>query len=357
MRRIYSPVVITTLILWSLIYLSVENLEAPAVIHRAEATSDIKLTPLVQDLPIDNNQSKPQSDEITDTVSTLPPTPEIKAEELSGTTISEVPPGNATGSSMMEEPLPTTIPAIIPILEAPTTSPVCIEKPKIFVFMYHYIRESMDIDNDSTRELSVDPRVFKSHMSEVSALRNTGKVAIISTDELRKDLSSKCFPNANIFVFTVDDGWVDSFTSLAPLAWVFSVPFSFGVISSKIDVHGFMTSEQVRILWEHPLFTIVSHSVNHVDQSKLTREEEKKEFCESKEILEKLIGKTISTYIYPSGRMWDNSEILAKECDYNLAFSTNFWANINTMNDYLKVNRIRMDHDKKASFFEEILSK
>ena len=84
--------------------------------------------------------------------------------------------------------------------------------------MYHYIREIMDIDNDSTRELSVAPKVFKSHMSTVSALRNAGKVATISTDELRKDLSSKCFPNSHIFVFTVDDGWVDSFTSLAPLA-------------------------------------------------------------------------------------------------------------------------------------------
>ncbi len=110
----------------------------------------------------------------------------------------------------------------------------CFSGANVSVFMYHYIRDPIPQDAKVIVQLSVAPKVFESHMEHVRALVDAGKVAVISTDELIKDTTNHCFPNKEIFVFISDDGWIDSYTALAPIARKYQIPFTFGVITSKL---------------------------------------------------------------------------------------------------------------------------
>lgn len=185
-------------------------------------------------------------------------------------------------------------------IELPSQQDSCIAHPHIEFFMYHYIRDKDSRDTPITARLSVSPALFESHMQTIAALRDQGKITLMHGEDFVRAFNSSCFPGDNIWVFTADDGWSDTYDTLFPIAKKYNIPFFVGIIGGKIDIPGFVTEKQIRVISEDPLFTISSHSMNHGDQSKMTREDELHEICESKSILEKITGKGVLTYIFPS---------------------------------------------------------
>lgn len=98
--------------------------------------------------------------------------------------------------------------------------------------------------------------------------------------------------------------------------------------------------------------------MNHRDQSKITQEEEIKEMCDSKNKIENIIHIPIKSYIYPSGRMSTYSEKIAKECGYQIAWSTGFGEKWNPKNpSKYNINRNRIHSKTSTSLFEAILKK
>jgi peptidoglycan/xylan/chitin deacetylase (PgdA/CDA1 family) len=147
--------------------------------------------------------------------------------------------------------------------------------------------------------------------------------------------------------------------SLVPIATQYEIPFFLGIITSKLDVPGFLSREEVQEISKNPLMSISSHSVNHIDNSKLSLEEETKEMCESKQILEEITSKKIETYIYPSGR-FDTiiSPIAAEKCGYKIAWSTRYGKEYNIQSESpYTMNRVRISSGTESIFFDMILSK
>jgi peptidoglycan/xylan/chitin deacetylase (PgdA/CDA1 family) len=105
--------------------------------------------------------------------------------------------------------------------------------------------------------------------------------------------------------------------------------------------------------------TISSHSVNHIDNNKLDLKNQTDEMCTSREILEKLIGMPVNTYIYPSGRL--NPIIAlptAKKCGYTLAWSTGFGTDYNSHTGSIyAINRTRIFSETDPHFYDIILEK
>lgn len=221
--------------------------------------------------------------------------------------------------------------------------------------MYHYIRDPIPQDAKVIVQLSVPPKMFEEHMQHVRELADAGKIALLSTDELAVATKTQCYPNAEVFVFTADDGWIDSYTALAPIAHNYRIPFSFAIITSKLMADNFVTSNEVRELLKDPLFTIISHSVHHSDQDIMTEKQERHEICDSKTALEALTDRTINTFIFPSGRMSTNSTKLLKECGYSLGFSTNFGKSWQESTTLLDLNRIRVYPESKPKYFDKYL--
>lgn len=252
----------------------------------------------------------------------------------------------------------TAAPTITPIIRAIPipNSPTCIRDPDIQFFMYHYIRTHDPRDNAYTRELSVDPQEFRKQMSYLRDRANEWKIILMNGWDLVSSIATNCFPGNHIWAFTSDDGWSDTYDQLFPIAREYRVPFFLGIITDRIGAIGFVTSKEVREISEDPLFTISSHSMTHDEQDKMSIEVERREMCESKKILENLIEKPVLTYIYPIGKMGQNSQKIARECGYSLAWSTGLGTKWNPTNpSRYDINRIRIHHDTTIDIFAELI--
>ncbi len=234
----------------------------------------------------------------------------------------------------------------------------CAKNPKIRFFMYHYIRNDDPLDTIGTHNLSIPPSIFDGQMNMIEKLSQSGSITLMKGEDFLSSLKSSCYPSENIWIFTDDDGWSDSHSDLMPIAANHSIPFFFGIIGNRIDKHGFVTSGEVRSLASNPLFTISSHSLTHADESKMSIENEQKEMCESKKILENIIGKSVNTYIYPSGRMnASGSTQNLKTCGYTIAWTTSFGRDFDMRNPHFsEINRIRVGRDDGKAFFEKYLN-
>jgi peptidoglycan/xylan/chitin deacetylase (PgdA/CDA1 family) len=177
---------------------------------------------------------------------------------------------------------------------------------------------------------------------------------VVSLPDLQKYREWNCYPNRNVFVFTDDDGWIDAYAGLAPIAKKYAVPFSFGIIASRLGAPGFVSAKEVAALARDPLFSIASHSVSHSDQDAISEPAERREICESKIILERLTGKPVAAFVYPAGRMSVNSSKILRECGYDLAFTTHYGAPWKESKTRYDINRTRVYPETKNAFFEKL---
>ncbi len=235
----------------------------------------------------------------------------------------------------------------------------CIKNPHIEFFMYHYIRDHDMHDALTTKDLSVDPALFRRHMQKIQSLAVEKKISLMKWDDFIASIRSWCFPDKNIWLFTADDGWIDMRDYLAPIATEYGIPFYLGIITGKLDMPWFLWTNDIIALSKNPLISIASHSVNHIDNSKLNEVDETHEMCDSRKLLQEITGQAIDTYIYPSGRINPElDEIIAKKCGYTLGWSTSFGDDYNSHTGSIyDLNRTRISSDTDPSFFDRILSR
>ncbi len=83
-----------------------------------------------------------------------------------------------------------------------------------------------------------------------------------------------------------------------------------------------MSSEQLRSLSDHELFTIGGHTRTHPALSSHPAEVQKSEILKNKRFLEATLDKDVTLFAYPSG-LYDNSTVgLLEEHGYSAAFTT-----------------------------------
>ena len=154
--------------------------------------------------------------------------------------------------------------------------------------MYHYIRDDDIHDNSTVHNLSIPPSLFDAQMKEIGKLRDESIISLMNGDTFLESWKNQCFASQKIWIFTTDDSWSDTYTSLAPIARKYSIPFFFGAIENRVDTPGFITKSQLIELSHDPLFTLSSHSMTHSDHSKMDEKREAYEICTSKELFEKM---------------------------------------------------------------------
>ena len=244
------------------------------------------------------------------------------------------------------------------VMDSSKVSPeICIRDPKVRFFMYHYIRGDDTHDTRGTHELSIPPNVFEEQMQVIHRLETTGFITLMRGQDFLTAEKSRCYPGKNIWIFTDDDGWVDSYNSLYPIAKKYQIPFFFWIIGNRLDMSGFVSKLQLQEIAKDPLFTISSHSLTHSDESHMGTTIEEHEMCESKKILETTIGKRIDTYIYPSGKIGTGSVENLKKCGYLLGWSTQFGTDFNsTWANTGKINRIRIGRETNPEYFIKLLN-
>ena len=217
--------------------------------------------------------------------------------------------------------------------------------------MYHYVREYDPHDPALVTNLSLDPNLFEAHMKFIRSLEDKGQIYVAKLSELDTFRKNQCFPNKNIFVLTADDGWDDTYSRIYWLARKYNLPFGMGLITSRLNTEGFVTDAEVKEMVASGFMEIYSHSVNHVDQDKLSVKDETHEICDSKTILEQRFGQPILGFIYPAGHVSKNSVSILKKCGYGYAFTTEIGVNhVSDLGSYL-IHRERVANNWPYTIF------
>jgi len=210
---------------------------------------------------------------------------------------------------------------------------------KIPVLMYHYIRTLNDPADQIGTNLSVDPAKFA---EQLDLIKSRGYTAINFQDLLTGKLPEKPI------ILTFDDGYNDFYTAAYPALKVRGMTATSFVITGKIGDGNYMIENQIKELSDNGI-EIGSHTIAHPDLSKLTTAKATKEITESRQMLEKIIGGSVVSFCYPSGKYNVETEKIVKDSGYSFAVTTN--GGVTTFADTFALNRYRVNHDTNIGSF------
>lgn len=200
---------------------------------------------------------------------------------------------------------------------------------KIYAYMFHYIIPDKYVDkaNKMVYGNSIPPENLERILQTLSQARASNKVRIVSLADLENFKKTGCFPNRNIVLLTVDDGWDDGYNFLFPLAKKYNMKFNLGIIADKVsttssEINNFLNEREIREMLGSGLITLASHSFSHIELHNQTGVVLERELSTSKKTLEKLFPIRINTIVYPSGKYDDTTLQIAKESGYAFGFTT-----------------------------------
>lgn len=202
------------------------------------------------------------------------------------------------------------------------------------ILMYHHIRDFDDPKNRIDTNLSVSPTKFK---QEVDWLKNAGYKTIDFEDLFSGHVSEKSI------ILTFDDGFSDNYDAYKILKDN-GQKGTFFVVSGSIGAGSHMSKDQL-IEMENNDMEIESHTVNHLDLTKLNEANLNYQLVSGKNDLETMLDRKIDFLCYPSGRYNDKVIDATRKAGYAAAVTTNFSAKDG---NNFTLPRVRMNHDDRV---------
>lgn len=152
-------------------------------------------------------------------------------------------------------------------------------------------------------------------------------------------------------IITFDDGFRDQYKNAFPILKKYGFTATFYVKTNNLNKGG-MTWDELEELKEAGNI-IASHSVNHLDLTKMTDEELKSELEESKNILEKNLGIEIKHFCYPGGTYSKKIITALKEAGYLTSTTTKHevYHEITNDNSPFVLSRVHID-DEMPTFID-----
>ena len=199
--------------------------------------------------------------------------------------------------------------------------------PAVAVLGWHRI----DTEGGS---LAVPPARFERQLAILDSRRHTSPV--VSIDQARALLAPPA-PRARGIVLTFDDAWADNHANaLAPLA-ARRLPAMLYVPSRLLGTPGYMTRSQVLEMAAAGI-TIGAHSRTHADLRGCGRADLEREVRGSKDDLENLTGRAVTSFAYPAGLLNEDVVRAVASAGFASAMTTRYgWWRPNS--DLLRIPR------------------
>lgn len=166
-------------------------------------------------------------------------------------------------------------------------------REEVPVLMYHEI----GTPSGPWKELYVEPAVFA---QQLDYLAQEGYTTISLENLYDHWYKEKPLPEKPI-ILTFDDGYKSMYEKVFPLLLARKMQGTFFLYPSKFDTSNGLTPQMVKEMAQKGM-EIGSHTLNHVDLTKVKLDQQKKELSHSKKILEELTEKPIHFLCYPAGR-------------------------------------------------------
>ncbi|HKW70652.1 MAG TPA: polysaccharide deacetylase family protein [Candidatus Dormibacteraeota bacterium] len=168
---------------------------------------------------------------------------------------------------------------------------------RVPILMYHYIRINPDPRDYMGFRLSVKPSDFAAQMDW---LTRNGYHPVTTLDVINYLSGARGLPSRPI-VLTFDDGYADFYTAAVPILRQHDFTAVAYVVSGFVDQPGYMSARQIQEL-QAAGFEIGSHTVHHVNLTTQSLDALNYELATSKQTLERLLGRPVTAFCYPSGR-------------------------------------------------------
>jgi len=126
---------------------------------------------------------------------------------------------------------------------------------------------------------------------------------------------------------------------------------TFFIITGKVEKPGYLSWSQIAELAKAGM-EIGSHSVSHLDLSKLDTDKARVEIYNSKITLEEKLNLKITAFCYPSGAFDDETIQLVKNAGYQTAVTT-VNSKEQTKENIYKLKRIRVAGSESIASFEK----
>lgn len=215
-------------------------------------------------------------------------------------------------------------------------------KPCLRIFMYHGVGHRAVEDSYG---LNVTLSDFTSQMDYLQA----NYQAFAKLDQSLVEQKSVTQPSIAV---TFDDGYKNNLDA-AEVLQERSIPFSIFCIAEKIGTKDFLSRSDLEDLLSLKSCVIGAHGLTHEKLGMMPEEEQRHELQKSKDILQQLLGRQVTTMSLPHGSLNARTLSLADTIGFNLVCSSRPGLNHSNLDLYhLRRTEIR-SMDTMNSFIDK----
>lgn len=212
------------------------------------------------------------------------------------------------------------------------------------VLYYH------SVDQNADNEVTITPEMLEKQLKYI----NDNKFTTITIRELYDYLkNNKPIPEKSI-VITFDDGYMNNYTEAFPILKALNMKATIFCVGNSLDGSYYLSHEAIKEMSDYGI-DIESHTVNHVHLDTLSYDEQLLEMKKSKEILENITGKEVSSIAYPFGDYNTDTVKAAKQAGYSLGFTTNLGLS-DRSDDIFELDRIYISSNYDMNTFKDLIN-
>jgi len=183
------------------------------------------------------------------------------------------------------------------------------------ILMYHHVRDYNKPEDTIGTNLSVSPENFQ---NQIDYLKNNNFTTITFEDFMA--FPTQALPEKPVII-TFDDGYADVYNNAYKQLKNNGQVGVFFVIAKYINQSDYLSIDNIQEIAKSGM-EIGSHSVNHPNLTIVNQEKRNFELTKSKSELENIVGKTVSSFCYPSGNYNDEVAEDVRKSGYLIATTT-----------------------------------
>ncbi len=168
---------------------------------------------------------------------------------------------------------------------------------RVPILMYHYIEFVKDPNDKVRASLTTSPLTLS---AEIKTLQDAG-FTFLTNAELAAILDNKKHLPEKPVVLTFDDGYQDFYTNAYPILKKYHVKSTQYVIAGFLDHYNHLTTSELIEIAKDGLVEIGAHTMTHAWLKGRGVGEVGWQISQSKELLEKKIGRDVVSFAYPYG--------------------------------------------------------
>ena len=215
------------------------------------------------------------------------------------------------------------------------------------ILYYHSVLPDAEVATPN--EVTISPEKLR---EELMLVKELGYTTLTMSEFTAYINDNQPIPEKSILI-TFDDGYTDNYAHAFPILKELNMKATIFMIASQVDSGYYMSAAQLREMSDYGI-DIESHTDNHVYLDTLSYDQQLKELKDSKEKLEKILGKEVTSIAYPYGNYNEDTKKAAIAAGYTFGFTTNKGL-AKRINNKVELNRIYVSSNYSLELFKERL--